>query len=242
LKTTALALAALLLAGCGPPVLRGRADLALHDVYKTRAPTAEAIAPMLAAEVAVHRADGDATGVAAGAAALAQVSVEGATRLYRHHDVSLLVLGDGRVLLLQRNAEDKVIRAVELRSPAPGDGYPVQTLYYDRAWNADEARAREALLRAMWAEKGRYVDPMADVSGPEAVSRMIGNFRLIFTGAQVRSTSGVADGGGGWVTFDWVILSKLGRRKLFTGFDVAHFDADGKIEFLAGFFGTRYPQ
>jgi hypothetical protein len=69
---------------------------------------------------------------------------------------------------------------------------------------------------------------------------MIGNFRFVFPGAKVKSTSGVADAGGGWVTFDWVIVSRLGRKVLFKGFDVAHLDADGKIELLAGFFGSRY--
>jgi SnoaL-like domain len=216
--------------------------LRLRDLLVGKAATAEAIAPLLAPDAQVHRASGTVQGAAAGASALAGVKQEGEPRLYRHHDVSLLVLGDGRVLFLQRDPEDRVSRAVELRAPTPSDAFPHQAVYYDRAWNTDEAKARDAVLRAVWAEKGRYVDPMADTTGPEGVSKMIGNFRFVFPGARVKSTSGVADGGGGWVTFDWVIVSRLGRRTLFSGFDVAHLDADGKIELLAGFFGTRYPQ
>lgn len=228
------------LCACGPPVLKGNADLRLRAVLEGQGARAEAVASLLSPEATVHRAAGTVQGAAA-AGALAEVRPDGETRLYRHHDVSLLVLGDGRVLFLQRDEQDRVSRAVELRAPTPGDGFPVQAVYYDRAWNADDAQARGALLRAVWAENGRYVDPMADVRSPEAVSKMIGNFRFIFPGAKVKSTSGVAEGGGGWVTFDWVILSRLGRRVLYRGFDVAHLDADGKIEFLAGFFGTRYP-
>jgi hypothetical protein len=237
-----LLLALLLLSSCGPVVMKGNADLRLREVLRARPAQAEALAALLTPEVEVHRPSGTVKGAAAAASALASLEVGAQTRLYRHHDVSLLVLGDGRVLFVQRDAADLVSRAVELRPPGPADGYPIQAIYYDRAWNADEARAREALLRAMWAEHGRYVDPMADVVGPEAVSKMIGSFRVVFPGAQVRSTSGVADGGAGWVTFDWVIVSKLGRRVLFKGFDVARLNSEGKIELLAGFFGSRYPE
>lgn len=233
--------ALLLLTSCGPVVMKGNADLRLRELLHAKPIKAEAIAPLLLPEVEVHRAEATVKGAAAGSSALAQLEVDAQTRLYRHHDVSLLVLGDGRVLFIQRDPADLVSRAVELRPPGPGDGFPIQAVYYDRAWNADEARAREALLKAMWAENGRYVDPMADVAGPEGVSKMIGNFRFVFQGAQVRSTSGVAEAGGGWVTFDWIIISKLGRRVLFKGFDVAHLNGEGKIELLAGFFGSRHP-
>jgi SnoaL-like domain len=234
--------ALLLLTSCGPVVMKGNADLRLRELLHASPVKADAIAALLTPDAQVHREEGTVQGAAAGASALAGVQVDATTPLYRHHDVSLLVLGDGRVLFLQRDREDRVSRAVELRPPSPADGMPSQAVYYDRSWNADEARAREALLRAIWAEDGRYVDPMADVAGPEGVSKMIGNFRFVFTGAQVKSTSGVAEGGNGWVTFDWVIISRLGRRVLFKGFDVAHLNADGKIELLAGFFGSRYPQ
>jgi hypothetical protein len=221
-------------------VLKGNADLRLREVLMAKSVTAEAIVPLLTAAAEVHRPEGTVQGAAAGGAALAGVQSGPSPTLYRHHDVSLLVLGDGRVLFLQRDQADLVSRAVELRAPGPADPMPYQAVYYDRAWNADDANARGAVLKAMWAENGRYVDPMADVVSPEAVSKMIGNFRFVFPGAKVKSTSGVADAGGGWVTFDWVIVSRLGRKVLFKGFDVAHLDADGKIELLAGFFGSRY--
>ena len=239
---TLLFAAALLFTACGPVVMKGNADLRLRELMIGKAPAAEAIAGLLTPDVEVVGEQARVQGAAASAAALAAVQHEGQTRLYRHHDVSLLVLGDGRVLFIQRDKADLVSRAVELRAPGPADGMPQKAVYYDRAWNADDAKAREALLTAMWAENGRYVDPMADVAGPEGVSKMIGNFRFVFPGAKVRSTSGVAEGHGGWVTFDWIIVSRLGRRTLFKGFDVAHFNADGKVELLAGFFGSRYAE
>jgi hypothetical protein len=229
----------LALAACWRPVLAGSADLKLKDLIVAQAATAEDFQALLASDVEVHRAAATVRGTRAGAELLRAVEPGGATRLLRHHDVSLLVLGDGRVLFISRSADDRVTRAIELRAPARTDGLPWQAVYYDKVWNSDDAEVRRALLNAMWAEHGRYVDPLADVEGPEAVGKMIGNFRFLYPGAQVSATSGVADCGGGWLTFDWVITSRLGGRTLYTGFDVAHLTADGKLELLAGFFGKR---
>jgi hypothetical protein len=234
-----IAVAVPLLAACGPPILAGSADLKLKDLVVAPVSTPAQFEPLLADDVEVHRGDATVKGPRAGAELLAAVKSAGETRLMRHHDVSLLVLGDGRVLFIARGKDDRVTRAVELRAPGLHDGLPWQAVYYDKTWNADDAAARMALLNAMWAPEGRYVDPMGDVNGPEGVSKMIGNFRLIFQGATVGATSGMADAGDGWVTLDWIITSRLGGRTLFQGFDVAHLNADGKIELLAGFFGKR---
>jgi hypothetical protein len=229
----------LVVAACGPPLLAGSADLKLRDLVTSQAATEQQLAALLTDDAGVHRADATVKGRDRAARLLAQVKPGGETRLMRHHDVSLLVLGDGRVLFIARSPDDRVARAVELRAPEPGDGLPWEAVYYDKAWNADDPNARLALLKAMWGQGGRYVDQMADVTGPDGVSKMIGNFRLIFTGATVSPTSGAADAGGGWLTFDWVIKSRLGGRTLFSGFDVVHLNADGQVELLAGFFGTR---
>lgn len=235
----AAAVAILALSACAPPVLRGRADLLLRDRLAAGDATPEALAPLLAPGVEVHRATGTVRGPAEGAAALAQVKPDGATRLLRHHDVSLLLLGGGRTLLIQRDAQDRVTRAVELRPPGPGDGLPRRLFYYGAAWNTDLAPARLALCEASYARGARYVDPGHDVIGPEEVSQMIGNLRLVAPGSTIKYASGVADVGGGWMTEDWVMLSRLGGRVLFNGIDVLHLDADGKIDFLAGFIGRR---
>lgn len=165
----------------------------------------------------------------------------GKGRLIRHHDVSAQVLEEGRVVFMQRDANDTLIRTVTLEAPPAHGGMPWQAVYYDKAWNLDDAAPRDALLKAVWAPHGRYVDPAADLTSPENVSQMIGNFRRVFIGAQVSATSGVGDSGDGWLTFDWVITSRLGGRVLYEGFDVVHLNADGQVELLAGFFGKRSP-
>jgi hypothetical protein len=227
------------LAACGPPILAGNADLRMKELVTAGTASQKDFEALLADDVEVHRGESTVKGPRAGAELLKEVKADGEPRLLRHHDVSLLALGDGRVLFISRAKDDRVTRAIELRAPELTDREPWQMVYYDKTWNLDDAHARGALLHAIWAENGRYVDPMGDVNGPEAVDKMIGNFRLIFIGAQVSATSGVANAGDGWLTVDWVIKSRLGGRTLFEGFDVAHLNADGKIELLAGFFGKR---
>jgi hypothetical protein len=224
---------------CGPPVLRGQADLSLRSILDTRAATSQAIAPLLTADVEVHREGETVRGVEAGAAALAQVKPDGATRLERHHGVSALKLGDGRVLVLQRNEQDRIMRAVEFRAPSPGDGVPRKMFFYGAAWNTDPAKARRDLIQFTYAEDGFYVDPGHEVIGVDAVSRMIGNLRMVAPGSVIQYTSGIADIGGGWMTEDWTMLSRPGGRTLFNGYDFIHVNAEGKIDFLAGFIGKR---
>jgi hypothetical protein len=237
------AIAVLTVTGCGGNALRGNADLRLAELIATRSAKPDVVLPLLADDVVVHRAEAkdSVKGAQAAAAQLAEVSPGAKTRVMRHHDVTALMLDDGRVLFIQRNEEDHVTRAVELRGPMPGDGRSWQNLYYDRAWNLDDPTARLALLRAAWTQEGRYVDATNDHHGPEAIGTMIGVIRQIFTGTQVTALTGSADNGDGWYTFDWEMRSRLGGRVLFRGFDIVHVTASGSFELLAGFPGERKP-
>ena len=237
---SAALLLALLLGAC-VPVLKGNGDLRLRELIVAPDTSANAIVPLLAKDVEVHRPGGTVKGISAGAAALAALKPGGGTQILRHHHVSLVQLGDGRVLLVERNGEDLITRAVELRAPSVGDALPRRLYYYGAAWNTDPAKARLALVEASYAKDGYYVDPGHEVRGTDEVSQMLGNLRFVAPGSRLKFTSGVADAGDGWVTDDWVMVSRLGGRTLFTGFDIMHLDADGKIDFLAGFIGKRSP-
>ena len=222
------------LCSCAPAVLPGTADERLQGAVVAGAPKPADLAPLLTEDAEVRRGDLAARG-REGAALLATLRPAGEVELYRHHDVSLLKLGDGRAVLLQRDASDRVTRAIELPVPVQGDPMPWQGIYYSKAWNLDDEAARLALLKAVWAPNGRYVDGTNDWTGPEGVSQMIGRFRGLVFGTQVNATTGMADAGGGWLTWDWVILSRQGGRTLFFGVDVMHLDEQGQIDFLAGF-------
>jgi len=126
------------------PLLKGDADIRLSEWLAVREAS---VAPLLDAHVEAWRADEHVTGAKAAAELLASITPGARTRLLRHHDVSLIELGDGRVLFLQRSAEDRIIKAAELRPPSPNDGVPWWGAYYDRAWNLDDEGYRMAMLK-----------------------------------------------------------------------------------------------
>jgi len=233
----------LLLTGCAPGFLPGTADARLKELVDAR--KMGEVAALLAEDVEVHREAQTVRGQQAGAAALASLTAEpGAkTELFRHHEFSWIALGDGRGLLVQRRADDRVTRIVELPVPGPNDPVPWQAVYYSRAWNEDDDALRVQQLKPMWAEKGRYVDATNDWTGVDGVSFMIGRFRKLAQGTHVKATTGLADAGGGWMTWDWVITQKPGsERALFFGFDIFHLDSEGKVDLLVGFVnGKRAP-
>ena len=39
---------------------------------------------------------------------------------------------------------------------------------YIATWNETDPSARRALIGQVWSEGGRYIDPLADVTGPDA--------------------------------------------------------------------------
>jgi hypothetical protein len=227
----------LLFAACrGGPLLKGDADIRLSEWLAVHETSAQ-VEPLLDARVEAWRGDEHVTGAKAAAGLLAQVETAGKTRLLRHHDVSLIKLGEGRVLFLQRNVEDRIIKVAELRAPSVNDGIPWWGAYYDRAWNLDDDGYRMAMLKPVWGENARYVDGADDVVGAEALSGVIGRLRSVARGSRITNTTGLADAGGGWWTWDWVMTTR--GINVFRGFDLIHLGPDGKIEFLAGFFDKR---
>lgn len=232
----------MLLTGCAPPVLKGTSDLKLRSILATPEPKATAIARLLSPDVVALVAREPVKGADSAALALAELRLEGDPDVFRHHDVTLVLLGSGRSLLLERSADDRIVKAIELPSPAPFGDMPQRLYWYGAAWNTDPRQARRDLIQASYAEGARYVDPGHDVTGPEEVAQMIGNLRMVAPGSIIQYVSGITEAGEGWMTEDWVMLSRPGGRVLFRGMDVFHLGADGKIDYLAGFIGTRVPR
>jgi SnoaL-like domain len=234
-------LLAVLLTGCAPPVLKGTGDLKLRAILTAPEPRATAIVPLLAPDVVALVAREPLQGADSAAMALAELRVEGDPAVFRHHDVTLVLLGSGRALLLERSADDRIVKAVELPAPAAAGELPQRLYWYGAAWNTDDRAARRDLILASYAQGARYVDPGHDVTGPEEVAQMIGNLRMVAPGSVIQYVSAVTEAGGGWATEDWVMLSRPGGRVLFRGMDIFHLGEDGKIDYLAGFIGTRTP-
>lgn len=107
---------------------------------------------------------------------------------------------------------------------------------YFAAWNdRDPVRRREAVAAA-WAPEGRYVDPVADVTGHGAISDMIGGVHEQYPGVTLRCSSAI-DGHHDVIRFNWEILDADGGLAL-SGLDVARLADDGRLLDIRGFFAS----
>lgn len=107
---------------------------------------------------------------------------------------------------------------------------------YFAAWNDTDPLSRlEAVARA-WSPEGRYVDPVADVIGHEAISDMIGGVHEQYPGVTLRCSSDV-DSHHDVIRFSWEILDAEGAAAL-SGVDVAQLDPNGLLLDVRGFFGS----
>lgn len=104
---------------------------------------------------------------------------------------------------------------------------------YIAAWNQTDAAARRDLIGQVWAEDGRYIDPLADVAGHDQIDAVIGAVQAQFPGLQFR-LAGPVDAHHDQARFTWE-LAQDGADAVVVGFDVAKRDADGRLALVLGF-------
>jgi hypothetical protein len=107
---------------------------------------------------------------------------------------------------------------------------------YFAMWNADDPDERLSHARRAFADDARYVDPLADVTGPEEVAEVVGELRATHAGFAVRQSSDL-DTHHDVLRFGWDIFDRDGALYL-SGIDVCTLGEDGRIRTLAGFFGA----
>lgn len=108
----------------------------------------------------------------------------------------------------------------------------VITRYLD-CWNETDPAARRQLIDQVWAADARYVDPMAEVQGREAIDATIAAVQEQFPGL-VFTLAGPVDTHHRQARFGWN-LGPEGAEPLVVGFDVAETGADGKLTTVLGF-------
>jgi len=104
---------------------------------------------------------------------------------------------------------------------------------YIDSWNEQDPIVRSAAVGELWAEDGRYVDPLAVAEGREAIAATIGAVQAQFPGFTFR-LAGPVDGHHDQVRFSWE-LGRPGDEALVVGFDVAVLDAEGRLSMVLGF-------
>lgn len=110
---------------------------------------------------------------------------------------------------------------------------------YIAAWNEADAGKRSALIEKCWAAAGTYTDPLADVSGREALDATIVGFHQQMPGARITVSSGL-DEHHGRVRFGWQLLQEDGTMRM-EGIDVGQLDGDGRLTSILGFWGASPP-
>lgn len=112
---------------------------------------------------------------------------------------------------------------------------PTATLVqrYLAAWNATDPAERRAAIEAVFAPDARYVDPLADVTGTDALDALIAGAQEQFPGMRFTPV-GEVDAHHDVCRFQWG-LGPEGAEPLVIGFDVAIVNADGRITGVAGF-------
>jgi len=104
---------------------------------------------------------------------------------------------------------------------------------YLACWNETDPAARRKLIDETWAEDGRYIDPLADARGRDALDATIAAAQGQFPGF-VFTLAGPVDAHHQQARFTWG-LGPEGAEPLVVGFDVAVTDDDNKIHTVLGF-------
>lgn len=104
---------------------------------------------------------------------------------------------------------------------------------YIAVWNETDPASRRRAVDELWAADGRYVDPLVDVQGRDAIDATIGAVQSQFPGFVFRLT-GPVDGHHDQTRFTWELGPADGEAPI-AGFDVAIVDVEGRLTEVRGF-------
>jgi SnoaL-like protein len=105
---------------------------------------------------------------------------------------------------------------------------------YLAAWNEKDAQRRRELVDALWAQDGRYTDPLADARGPEEIAGLIGAVQQQFPDF-VFTLGGPVDTHHEQARFTWHLGPDGAPEPVVIGFDVAVLNGGGQIRSVYGF-------
>ena len=106
---------------------------------------------------------------------------------------------------------------------------------YLEALTERDAERRGALVANAWTEDARFVDPLLDATGHDAIAALSDVVVEHYPGHTFRRTSAV-DAHHDQLRFTWDLVAPDGTVAA-TGVDVAQVATDGRLAMISGFFG-----
>ena len=104
---------------------------------------------------------------------------------------------------------------------------------YIDVWNERDPVSRKEAVGKLWTADGRYVDPLVDVQGADAIDSAIATAQEMFPGFIFRLAGGV-DGHHDQCRFSWELGPPEGVAPV-AGSDVALIGSDGRLQTVLGF-------
>jgi len=105
---------------------------------------------------------------------------------------------------------------------------------YVASWNESDAAVRTRLVEQAWAEQGRYLDPLLDLTGHEALATLAPVLEQHYPGHRIGRTGDV-DQHHNVFRFTWELTGPDGAVVI-AGVDVGVLADDGRMSAIAGFF------
>jgi hypothetical protein len=106
---------------------------------------------------------------------------------------------------------------------------------YFSMWNEEDPARRLQHIERAWATDGRYVDPLLEAEGHDALSAMVENVHSHYPGHRFHRLSGI-DSHHDQVRFAWDLAAPDGTTTV-AGIDIATLAPDGRLASITGFFG-----
>ena len=106
---------------------------------------------------------------------------------------------------------------------------------YLAMWNESDPDARRDLIESAMTADARYVDPMADVTGTEAMGQLISAVQEQFPGHRFELHT-APDAHHDCFRFRWALVADGGDGEpVAIGLDIATLSADGRLSSVIGF-------
>jgi ketosteroid isomerase-like protein len=106
---------------------------------------------------------------------------------------------------------------------------------YVEIWNQADGALRAKAAADLLTADCRFVDPLADVSGPDGLAAVIGGVHEQFPGHRLRQL-GEVDTHHDVLRFTWELVPDGGGESVVIGTDVLALTEDGLVGGISGFF------